>query len=118
MQKSAEATVSMTPRRLFHLSGGRGGWQGCRFAQEPKGKLKKKQFLDLPMAEPPWNIDPESFHRAQAVCFQDTKNARGPWMLVSAPDLWMFPVPGQGKPRMISGMEAKDGEAKRVEMKT
>lgn len=41
-------------------------------------------------------------------------------MLTSAPDLWMFPVPGQGKPRMISGMEAKDGdgEAKRVEMKT
>lgn len=41
-------------------------------------------------------------------------------MLASAPDLWMFPVPGQGKPWMISGMEAKDGdgEAKRVEMKT
>lgn len=32
-------------------------------------------------------------------------------------DLWMFPVAGQGKPWMISGMEAKDGEAKRVEMK-
>lgn len=56
VQSGAEvcrAMVSIAPRRLFHLSGGRGDWQGCRFAQEPKGKLKKKQFLDLPMAETP-----------------------------------------------------------------
>lgn len=56
VQSGAEVcrvTVSMAPSGLFHLSGGRGGWQGCRFVQEPKGKLKKKQFLDLPMAEAP-----------------------------------------------------------------